>query len=223
MVESGEWAHVLQFIPWWVHYKAARDASAAQGGGMAVPPVTLSEQDHMVLVRLQPREHLLDDRAAVLCGLVDVLFAYCYHHCTMLGQESCEASWTVSRLSRLLSWLDGAEANVHAALVQSYRRALAYPLWRSWALCEHVHRVLALLLGAGKPAVVKCLLDVYHIMTHNSERRYLLNTVWVADYLVWVQLEPDVTLSQLALQVAQVRVAKAETLWPLEALERETQ
>jgi hypothetical protein len=59
-------------------------------------------------------------------------------------------------------------------------------------------------------------------MTHNNEKRYLLNTIFINDYLLFVQSESDRELAQLALCVGDVRVQKSETQWPLEALERET-
>lgn len=99
---------------------------------------------------------------------------------------------------------------------------MAYPLYRAFVLCEYVHGLVRLLLAAGKAAVLKALLDVYHIMTHNSEKRYLLNTVFVSDFIVFVQSEPDATLAALSEAVARVRVAREHTQWPLLALERET-
>lgn len=106
---------------------------------------------------------------------------------------------------------------------QSYRRALAYPLYRSFPLCEHVHALTSRILSAGRSTVIKCLLAVHHILSHNSERRHLLNTVFVNDYLVWTQAEPEQTFTSLAAHMNMVRVERAHTQWPLEALEREAQ
>lgn len=220
------WDHVLKFEPWWLrfaqHVLPPMRVSEV-GASVDAPAVPFTEQDHMVLARLTAKNMLLDDRRAILCGLVDILYAYAYQHCTMLGEESCEASWTICRLSRLLSWLDCAESDLHSTLVQSYRRALAYPLYRSWKICEFIKTQVQLILFGGKFVLLKCLLDTYHSLTHNQDKRYLLNVVFVSDYLLFVQMEPEVVFTGLADSLARLQVTKESTQWPLIELEQETE
>ena len=71
--------------------------------------------------------------------------------------------------------------------------------------------------------LLKSLLDVWHILTHNTEKRHLLNVVFISDYLLFVQQEPESVFTTLGEALARLRVNKADTQWPLEALERETE
>ena len=50
---------------------------------------------------LVPREY----RRPALCGLVDILFAYCYDTRTTDGEHNVESAWTIIRLSSTFSWL----------------------------------------------------------------------------------------------------------------------
>ncbi len=38
----------------------------------------------------------------------------------------------------------------------------------------------------GKKHILKCLLEIY-VMFNNSEPRYLLNQLYIRDYIIWIQ------------------------------------
>ena len=69
--------------------------------------VLLSEREREILLQL-PRKELLVDHThmrALLMGLVDILYAYCYDARATGGETSVESGWTISTLSSTLSWL----------------------------------------------------------------------------------------------------------------------
>jgi protein SHQ1 len=182
----------------------------------------MNAEDYAHVFSFQPFwSFILENHSRVLCGLVDLLFAYVYHELTMAGEESCEASWTVSRLSRLLGWLDDSEDSIEATLRISYRRALCYPLYRNWQLCVTAQAHVSGILRAGKRVTLKCLLNIHHCMTHNAEKRYLLNVVFVDDYLAWLQaVEDESVLWKLGESVAKVALRKESLELNLVQLER---
>ncbi len=70
-----------------------------------VQAVELSEADHMVLMRLKPRNYLLDSRDAVLCGLLDILFgemaflSLSWRGCCVVYSTFCLVRWPFFSLS----------------------------------------------------------------------------------------------------------------------------
>jgi hypothetical protein len=85
-----------------------------------------SEQDQMVLLRLKAKQYLIENEKIIWNDFLDILFAYIYYELQTEGEESCEASWTVSRLSRCLSWLDSSIESMHESLSVSYRRFFCF-------------------------------------------------------------------------------------------------
>ncbi|GLE10020.1 hypothetical protein PINS_up021994 [Pythium insidiosum] len=66
------------------------------------------------------------------------------------------------------------------------------------------------------------MLDVFRIV-EKSETQYLLNTVFIQDYCVWLQTLSDQTLRCLGDELAAAAAAftKSETGWALEELEQQ--
>jgi len=71
-------------------------------------------------------------------------------------------------------------------LATSYRRLLAFPLYRSFILAEECRKDVAKLLRKGKRTVVRCLLELKSILDHNDVY-YVYSKIWVDDFCVWVQ------------------------------------
>ncbi len=221
LLNSEDYAHVISFRPYWMDFVVPKVVDMSIETTLAAGP-SLSEQDSILLARLGPRSFMLENEQATIFGLVDILFAYAHHELSNNGEQSCEGSWSVSRLSPLLSWLDMSccKSGLSSVLVTSYRRALCYPLYRSWQLCTTVHRHVANILRGGIKVVLKCLLQVHHIFTHNDEKRYLINLVLIDDYIRWIQTVPAVLLLQLADAVEKTQVSKESVDLNLDALEK---
>ncbi len=73
-----------------------------------------------------------------------------------------------------------------AVLTTSYRRALAFPLYRSFALAEACRSDVASFLYQGKRVILRCLLEVKNILDHHDVY-YVYSKIWVDDFCVWLQ------------------------------------
>jgi protein SHQ1 len=70
----------------------------------------------------------------------------------------------------------------------------------------------------GKRAVVRCLLELKHILDHHDVY-YIFSKIWVDDFLVWIALQPDDTVRELGAALAAVRMEKRMVGWDIDALE----
>lgn len=80
--------------------------------------------------------------------LVQILFAYLYELHVSYNDASPESAWTVCKLCRSIACFSEPAASIPSVLRASYRRALTYPLYRSWPLCERVRQDMIRLLNA---------------------------------------------------------------------------
>jgi len=172
------------------------------------------------LLQLPKKEFLMDaaQRRRALCGLIDLLFAYCYEVRTALGDHSVEAGWNLRSISSLLSYLDCFEAVAEVA-VASVHRSLCYPLFRHWDLAMTVLADVTRLLQLGRPAVLKALVETRHLVQRGLDYGYLLNRCWLDDYCVWLQQQPPRRLARLATTLSAVRLERGDVGWPLAAYE----
>ncbi len=67
-----------------------------------------SDKEIDCLKSLPKKEFVLDkkEKFYAYCGLIDILFAYCYTDRINLGEANVEAGWTIAKLSATTSWLD---------------------------------------------------------------------------------------------------------------------
>lgn len=133
--------------------------------------------------------------------LLTLLFAYAYESRTTQLDPTPESGWTVSSLVPAFSALDTPPysptpqlspesfdaSELATTFTASYRRSLAFPLFRSWALAERCRADAAAFLRGGKRMVVRCLLELKDILDHH-EVYYVYSKIWVDDFCVWIQL-----------------------------------
>ncbi|GLV36987.1 uncharacterized protein CBL_02180 [Carabus blaptoides fortunei] len=169
--------------------------------------VSFTDKERDILKDLPNREYLLneDEVHRVLNSLLDILYAYCYDKRTTHFESNCESGWTIARLSATLSWFDQF-ASAKDALISGYRRSLIYPLYRSFDLCTEVLNDLRLCLNLGTVFIVKCLLDIYDIFNTSSEPMYILNELYIKDYIIFMQKCPRIELDNVVLNVAEANV-----------------
>jgi hypothetical protein len=143
-------------------------------------------------------------RYAVLIGLFDILFAYCYDHRITGGEPSCESAWTITILSPMLSWLESyyhqlddnggtiCVEPITKVVCYCIRRSLIYPYIRSWDFSTNIilQDVIHILL-LGRRTILRCLLQIRTVLEHTTSndscRYYLLNTIFIDDYCIWIQ------------------------------------
>lgn len=145
--------------------------------------------------------------------LLTLLFAYAYDARTTQYDPTPESAWTIAALTPAFSALDsppypphpqGAggtddsgdldfgddaaalELELAETLVPSYRRVLAFPLYRSWALADACRADAARFLLRGTRTVLRCLLELRAILdTH--EVYYVYSRIWLDDFCRWIQ------------------------------------
>jgi protein SHQ1 len=172
-----------------------------------------TEEEKLTMLRLPRKEYLFSptDPHDLQMTLLTVLFGYAYDARTTQLDPTPESPWTVASLVPAFAALDPApytpapaqpsiieesksesdtaaaalDRDVTQTLAASYRRALAYPLFRSWALCEVVRSDVSALLSQGKRTLVRCLLNLKKILD-GHDTYYVYSKVWVDDMLVWV-------------------------------------
>ncbi|TFK64078.1 SHQ1-domain-containing protein [Pluteus cervinus] len=226
-----------------------------------VQPFSYTESENMAMLRLPRREYLAtpSHTRGLYLTLITLLFSYAYECRTTQCDPTPESSWTLGSLTPAFSALDPPTSSVRsteksenpftkdelmATLVPSYRRALAFPLYRSFALAEVCQNDVACFLGKGKRLVVRCLLEMKDILDHH-EVYYVYSKIWVDDFCAWAQacarwtlpvlslstsleltLSPrfsDEDLISLGKRLAELRVEKESIGWGLDELEAATQ
>ncbi|KAJ3147561.1 Hsp90 cochaperone shq1 [Geranomyces michiganensis] len=196
--------------------------------GMSITPAPITEPwlvfteaEQEQMRSLPNKEYLLDNERATYLGLVDILFAYAYNHRTTEGDSTIESPWTVAKLSATLSCFETFHT-LQETLTACVRRALAYPLFRSFALALRCIEDVAVLFKLGKRAILKALLEVRSLVA-GDDRMYVLGRVWLDDYCVWIQRASDKRLQSLASELNHATVTKAQVDWDLEQLEQAAQ
>lgn len=116
--------------------------------------------------------------------LVSILFSYFYDARATGHEPTSESAWTISALTPCFVALC-THATVAETVLASYRRALCYPLYRSFALCERVRKDVGTVLGLGVKAVMHALLETRRILA-GHDVYYVYSKIWVEDYCVWV-------------------------------------
>lgn len=186
------------------------------------PADVFSDADRELLLRLPHKEFLIarEHEPVLLGGLVDILIGFVYEHVTTQGDSGIESTWTASIVSPTLAWLDST-GDLAAVVRSGVRRILAFPFLRQFDLAMHVLRETVALLVRGKRVVLRALLALYRVV-EKSETQYLLNTLYVQDYCVWVQSVDDATLVALGehLQTHVNAFTKAATGWALDDMEQ---
>jgi len=188
--------------------------------------------------------------------LITLLFAHAYDKRTTLDDPTPESAWTICTLVPVFSALDPppymsivpdvksapkvavSDAEVISALTTSYRRSLAFPLYRSFQLAEECRKDVAGAMLGGKRMIARCLLEMKRILEHH-EAYYVYSKIWLEDFCVWIQtcarfapielrppflikLSSDIVLQEVAKQLASLAVPKSAIGWDLERLEEAT-
>ncbi|EPQ58433.1 SHQ1-domain-containing protein [Gloeophyllum trabeum ATCC 11539] len=199
-----------------------------------------SDDEQLMMLRL-PRKEYLATEAQTQClylTLLTLLFSYAYESRTTQHDPTPESAWTICSLTPAFSALDPppycatpaeppadvhspyfADAMLATTFAALYRRSLAFPLYRSWALAEACRSDVASFLSGGKRVVTRCLLEMKHILDHHDVY-YVYSKIWVDDFCTWVQAyASDDVLKDLGNRVELLHMEKAMIGWDLEELE----
>ncbi|CAF1105862.1 unnamed protein product [Adineta ricciae] len=147
----------------------------------------LNDQDRDDLKNLKYKQFLIDEPISIYLGLIDLLYAFAYDQRITQGESCCESSWNIHKLSSTLSWFD-TFTDLPSVLIACCRRTLAYPLIRSFKLAKRCLSDVIEILSSGKRAILQCLLQIRRTFL-DEEHRYLLNTLYLNDYCLWIQTD----------------------------------
>jgi len=180
----------------------------------------LSKEEKEVLVGIKSKIMSLDQKQTrmIYSGLVEIIFSYCYISRSFYGEMEPEASWIIAKISPMLSWLN-VSSSPREALVNCFRRALMFPLYRSFSLCAASHQDTIKIIS-NRVFITKLLLHI-RTLFNRREPYYLLNQLYIDDYIIWIQSRAlDENLKKLAKNLARYRVEPKSLKLDLELLER---
>ncbi|XP_049880722.1 protein SHQ1 homolog [Pectinophora gossypiella] len=177
--------------------------------------------DEVAILKELPNKHYLLNKTEyrqVLFGLVDILYGYCYDKRTTLNESTVESSWTINKLSSTFSWFCVFKDIKHV-LIACFRRALIYPIFRNFELCKKVRNDVVSLLKKGKKFLIKCVLEIHQMFNSSSDARYILNQLYIKDYLVFLQKCRNEEFDELYNNIINIDVTKKDLDLELEELE----
>ncbi|KAH9967827.1 SHQ1-domain-containing protein [Russula dissimulans] len=117
----------------------------------------------------------------------------------------------------------GTPRELAETLVPSYRRALAFPLYRSWALADACRIDVARFLLQGTRAILRCLLELRAILD-GHEVYYVYSRIWLDDFCCWIQAcAREDALIQFGRVVSNLSISKDSIGWDLVTLEQAVQ
>ncbi|XP_059050548.1 protein SHQ1 homolog [Achroia grisella] len=195
-------------------------SSSPNWTNLDINSIEFTDAEVGVLKELPNKNYLLskNEYKQVLYGLIDILYGYCYDKRTTLNESTVESSWTINKLSSTLSWFC-AFNNVQETLISCYRRALIYPIFRNFELCEKVKNDVVTLFRKGKKFVIKCVIEIYKMFTTSNDARYILNQLYIQDYLIFLQKCHTDEIDELCNNIANTEIAKTDLNLDLEEFE----
>ncbi|XP_034934864.1 protein SHQ1 homolog [Chelonus insularis] len=177
-----------------------------------------TEQD--ILKELPNKEFLLtnEESRIALLSLVDILFSYCYNHRVTMGENTSESSWDINKISSTLSWFDYF-IFLEDVVKSCIRRSLCFPLYRYWELSIKVLDDVNKILALGKKSILKSLCEIHGLFNNSYDPRYVLNQLYIRDYLIWVQRLPEATIKEILGELEAVKIEKKDVGLDLVELE----
>ncbi|XP_011871376.1 PREDICTED: protein SHQ1 homolog isoform X2 [Vollenhovia emeryi] len=193
---------------------------AAEWDTLQKDQVALSEAEVDILKELPNREYLLDSKdVQKLCfNVIDILYASCYNHRTTLGENTSESSWTINKLSSTLCWFQNF-TSLDEVITACIRRSLCYPIYRNWELSIKVFEDLKIVLSLGRKYIVKRFCEIHSLFNESYEMRYVLNQLYIIDFLIWLQTLPESVIESLHSALSEIHPNKASMGFHLIELE----
>ncbi|KAG9102647.1 hypothetical protein FRC06_001521 [Ceratobasidium sp. 370] len=189
-------------------------------------PFAFTEAENMTMLRLPRREYLLSPPRThqLRITLCAILFATLYDIRTTQNDPTPESAWTICSLVPAFSALDPCPipVSLYSALRTSYRRALAFPLYRSFALCQRIQQDVADVLSRGTRVVTRFMLKTKKILD-SHDVYYVYSKIWLDDFCAWLASHTtDQELKTLSAEVVSTTISKDHIGWDLEELEQAT-
>ncbi|KAG5417332.1 hypothetical protein I9W82_004965 [Candida metapsilosis] len=195
-----EWTNpkVQKFLKWYKSQQSLREDER-----VAIMPIEFSKEEQEKMMQLPRKSYLLDQhyQLEVLVTIVCLLFAYNLDMRENEGEHNVESAWTIGKITPQFSFLDSkltvnsSDNLLRSAIITCYRRALTYPLHRSFALCEKVWSDVYYFLRGGKRLVLQSLLDLKELFRFH-DIYYVYDKIWLEDLCAYL-ISDNVTEGQL--------------------------
>ena len=180
--DDGQLESMLQYKPFWTDSH-----------------LDFSDSDLYDLKNMTSKKYLLDreEKKEMLLALIDVLFAFCYDVRVNEGEECSESHWNICKLSSTLSWLDRFWS-IQDVVNACFRRSLIFPLIRHYDLSEKCLKDVVEIMKRGRKTIVMSLLKIRRILVKTIESKYILNDIYINDFIVWIQRVDEAILDKVA-------------------------
>ncbi|KAJ1917260.1 hypothetical protein H4219_003290 [Mycoemilia scoparia] len=195
-------------------------ANSSSSDGALSEFLTPTDREKAIMQNLPKREYVIKDEKSIYLGLVDIVFGYLYQYRSSRFENNVESAWNIGKLSASLAALEHHSAHtLKEVIVTSFSRALAYPLFRNWDLCQKVLRDTYDVFRLGRRALLKILLDCKDLFDHH-DIYYVYSKILFDDYCVWIQTHAkDSAIRSLASKLHRLEIHKSDIGWNLEAFE----
>lgn len=171
---------------------------------------------------LPKRQYPSNVDSAATSDLAGILFAACFDERATVGERTVESTWTVSRLSPSLAFLEQMKSPREAVLA-AYRRSLIYPLYRNCEFADLVLRDLKRIFEYPVKYLRRKLYNILMELRDLFEADPLLRLfcdLFFIDYCIWIQDVDDNVLEKLASDIKEIKIEKNELELRLVELEK---
>lgn len=175
------------------------------------PNLILNDKDFDFLKDLPNIQYDLCSESINYChnGLLDILFAYCYDQRVNNFETNIESGWNITKLASTLCWFDGFQSPKDA-IVSAFRRSLIYPLYRNFDLSQKVFEDLKTIIGMQEKYIIKVLIKIYDIFCQQGTNRYVLNTLFIKDYIIYVMKWDTDLWKSTVIKVFELNITKGD-------------
>ncbi|XP_011690248.1 PREDICTED: protein SHQ1 homolog isoform X2 [Wasmannia auropunctata] len=182
--------------------------------------IAFSEAEVDLLKELPNKEYLLnnEDQKQLCFNLIDILYASCFNYRTTFGENNVESAWNINKLSSTLCWFQSF-TSLEEVIRACIRRALCYPLYRHWEISVKVFEDVKGVLSLGKKYIIKRFCEIHSLFNTSHEPRYILNQLYIKDFLIWLQTLPECVIESLCSALNDIHPTKASMGFDLEELE----
>lgn len=147
----------------------------------------LDPKSYEKLTKIRNREHLLSEAQSkrTVLAVAEAVLAFLHDYRANDFELNCESGWTISKLSATLScFVEFSESR--EMLISFLRRCLVVPYFKSFALGLRVIQDFREAWKFGRKLLLKVLLEILRVFDLSAPR-YLLNRLYVEDWIVFVQ------------------------------------
>ncbi|KLO10716.1 SHQ1-domain-containing protein [Schizopora paradoxa] len=202
-------------------------------------PIAFTEEEDLIMLRLPTKEYLTTHLQAhnIYLTLMTLLASYAYESRTTQNDPTPESAWTICSLTPAFSALDPppyptsppvispshsnefTSSELQSTLIPFIRRAIAFPLYRNFALAKQCIRDVSNALCRGKRGVLRALLGLKDILD-GHEVYYIYSKIWVDDMCSWVSRSASESkLQEVGELLNNLEIEKDAIEWDLQALE----